>query len=335
MNKVRHIFIKLTTVALTVAIAAAAAQSQSVSAGQRNSRALPTPDAIDETRLLQDLKYLSSDELEGRSATRPSIAKARDFIERRFRESGLTPVGTSFRQNFAITYNGNNTTSPGVNFIGQIKGRKYSDRYIVVTAHYDHVGVRDGQIYNGADDNASGTAALFAMAAAFNKKRPDYTLIFVAFDAEEVGLQGSRHFVANPPVRKESIVLNINVDMVSRNDKGELYAAGTLHYPQFKPAVERAKKRSRIKLLFGHDTPGTGQDDWTRQGDHAAFHANRIPFIYFGVEDHADYHKPTDDFERIVPAFYVSAVKTIMDVIREIDGEKWGTSVGDGGPPGR
>lgn len=286
----------------------------------------PKSKYFDAIKLLDDVKYLSSDELEGRSADRPSMELARNHVQRRFRESGLEPIGGSFKQEFPITMR-NAAPLKGVNFVGMIKGKKRADKCIVVTAHYDHEGIRDGEIYNGADDNASGTAALFAIASYFKKKRPQHSIIFVAFDAEENGLQGARYFVANLPIAKDSIVLNVNMDMISRNDKNELYAAGLVHYPQFAGVFEKAKKKASIKLMRGHDIPGSGRDDWTFQSDHGAFHREKIPFIYFGVEDHPDYHKPTDTFANIQPKFYVRAVETILGALKEID-KTWGRGIG-------
>ena len=180
--------------------------------------------------------------------------------------------------------------------------------------------MRNGEVYNGADDNASGTAGLLAIADHFVKNRPRHSIVFVAFDAEEVGLQGARAFVANPPVPKTAIVLNMNMDMISRNDAGELYVAGTHSYPQLLPFVERAITSAEVKLIPGHDRPGVGSGyDWTNQSDQGAFHSAGIPFLYFGVEDHADYHRATDDVERIQPAFYARAVRTITSVARLID----------------
>jgi Zn-dependent M28 family amino/carboxypeptidase len=279
----------------------------------------PTSKLFDAGQLLKDLQTLSADEMEGRSADRPVIGKVRDFVEKRFRESGIEPIGASYKQEFEIKQRGSSVSLKGINLVGHIKGGRKADKYIVITAHYDHDGIRDGKIYNGADDNASGTAALFAIASYFKKHKPDHSVVFVAFDAEERGLQGSRHFVANLPIPKASILLNVNMDMIARGDKGELYAAGTFPYPQFKPALEAVQKKSAIKLLLGHDDPKLGRDDWTNQSDQASFHREKIPFIYFGVEDHADYHKPTDDFEKVPQDFYVKAVETIIEAIREFD----------------
>ncbi|HLA95932.1 MAG TPA: M20/M25/M40 family metallo-hydrolase [Pyrinomonadaceae bacterium] len=290
-----------------------------VSIDAQSTKRTPESKLFDAAQLLRDVEILSADDMEGRSADRPAMQKARDYVEKRFKESGVQTFGSSFRQEFDITQRGKTETLKGVNFVGLIKGKKSADKYIVITAHYDHLGIHNGEIYNGADDNASGTAALFAMAKYFSEHQPDHSLIFVAFDAEEKGLLGARHFVANLPVKKESVVLNINMDMISRNDKGELYATGSFSYPQLKPLLEAVKKKAAIKLMIGHDDPKLGKDDWTTQSDHAAFHLEKIPFIYFGVEDHKDYHKPTDDFANIQPEFYIKAVETVIEAVRIID----------------
>lgn len=302
------------------AIGVTVSVSAQVGVGKRNSASNELASKMfDAAQLIRDVETLSADDMEGRSADRPAMAKAREYVEKRFKEVGLKPIGNGFGQEFEIKQRGSREVLRGVNFVGQIKGKKKADKYIVITAHYDHVGIEDGQVYNGADDNASGTAALFAIPSYFKEHRPEHSLIFAAFDAEEKGLMGSRHFVANLPVKKESILLNINMDMISRNDKGELYAAGTFHYPQFKSALEAAAKNSKLKLLTGHDDPKLGRDDWTNQSDHASFHREKIPFIYFGVEDHRDYHRPTDDFANIQPEFYVRAVETIIEAVQNFD----------------
>jgi Zn-dependent M28 family amino/carboxypeptidase len=114
----------------------------------------------------------------------------------------------------------------------------------------------------------------------------------------------------------------VNMDMVSRSEAGELYAAGTYHYPFLFPLVERVAERAPVTLLTGHDRPDLPPgDDWTLSSDHGAFHEVGIPFIYFGVEDHPGYHNPTDTFENITPEFYVRAVTTVLDFVREADAE--------------
>jgi Zn-dependent M28 family amino/carboxypeptidase len=143
--------------------------------------------------------------------------------------------------------------------------------------------------------------------------------VFVAFDAEEGGLNGARAFVASPPIPTDRIALNVNLDMVSRSAKREIYIAGTFHTPELKAPLERVAKAARVKVLFGHDRPGTGSDDWTSLSDHGAFHAAKIPFVYFGVEDHADYHKPTDTADKINRGFFVDVAETVLDAVIQLD----------------
>jgi Zn-dependent M28 family amino/carboxypeptidase len=295
----------------------------SMSSGQlaigRRDKPAPRSNLIESSRLLRDIEVLSADDMEGRSADRPAMQRAREYVERRFKESGLKPFGDSFAHEFKIEEKGKTGWLKGINIVGRIEGKRSPEKFIVITAHYDHVGVNNGEVYNGADDNASGTAALFAIAKYFSEHGPDHSLIFVAFDAEEKGLEGAKEFVQNPPVAKSSVLLNINMDMLSRNEKGELYASGAFHYTKLRPLLAAVQKKARVKLLLGHDAPNLGKDDWTFQSDHAAFHRAGIPFIYFGVEDHADYHRPTDDFANIMPDFYVRVVETIIDAVNIID----------------
>ncbi|RZK68728.1 MAG: M28 family peptidase, partial [Pedobacter sp.] len=146
-------------------------------------------------------------------------------------------------------------------------------------------------------------------------------IIFAAFDAEEMGLQGAKAFVAKPPVALAAIKLNINMDMIAHNDKGELYACGTFKYPELKKYF--VFNNPDIKVLFGHDDPKLGRsEDWTNQSDQGAFNAKNIPFLYFGVEDHKDYHKASDEYANINKTFYVNAVNAILDITNNIDKER-------------
>jgi Zn-dependent M28 family amino/carboxypeptidase len=280
---------------------------------------VPRSNIINAKQLLRDLETLSADEMQGRWVGTPGSIKAREYVLKRFKDSGLKQVGNSYLQPFEFTSRRGEKLQ-GANVIGYIKGKQNPEKYIVVTAHYDHVGIQNGEIYNGADDNASGTAALFALANYFKKNRPANSIIFAAVDAEEAGLQGSKKFVAEPPVKKESIVMNVNLDMVGHNDVNELYAVGTYHYPFLKPYLDQVGKTAQVKLSFGYEGPNVPRsDDWTNQSDHFSFHQAKIPFVYFGVENHKDYHKPTDDFANINQAFYVRAVETILAAIKAFD----------------
>lgn len=296
-------------------------QQPSPTQGQRQAtRAELRSRLFEAKQLLQDVETLSSEAMAGRKTGTPGGAKARDYVAQRFKQSGLKFYATPPFQFFTFTEPRAKVEQQGANVIGYINGKNFPNRHIVVTAHYDHLGVRNGETYNGADDNASGTAALFAIARYFSKQRPSHSIIFVAFDNEEGNGGGARKFVSEPPVDVRSIILNVNLDMISRNDRNELYAAGTYHYPFLKPALEKVVASAPVKLLFGHDTPDLPrQENWTGQSDHYAFHTAKIPFIYFGVEDHKDYHKPTDDFESINQVFYVHAVETILEAVKALD----------------
>ena len=262
-------------------------------------------------KLMRDLRILSSDSLEGRKTDSEGNKKARAYIIENLKKIGIASFGQSYEQSFPVG------TGQGVNIVSFIPGKKKET--IVVSAHYDHLGVRNNTIYNGADDNASGVSALLAMAEYFKKNTPQHNLLFVFFDAEEMGLKGSAHFVEALDLQKEKIILNINLDMVSRSEKKELYACGTYHNPQLKTILSKMKTPDGITLLFGHDDPATGKDDWTRQSDQFHFYQKKIPFIYFGVEDHPDYHKSGDDFEKIDANFYSSSVETILRAVKTLD----------------
>jgi Zn-dependent M28 family amino/carboxypeptidase len=206
--------------------------------------------------------------------------------------------------------------------VGQCVGTDTKAPVMLVTAHYDHLGVRGGVLYPGADDNASGVAVMLEIAEYCHRSPFQRTVIFAAFDAEELGLQGSQAFLLAPPVPKERMALDVNLDMVSRNDRRELFAAGTYQNPALKPVLEDVARRAPVALLFGHDKPVTtagGFADWTTQSDHGSFHKAGIPFIYFGVEDHADYHTPGDTADKINRGFFVDAAETILDAVMALD----------------
>jgi hypothetical protein len=299
-----------------VAIAAGCAPS-----GATVATATETSVAIDSVRLMHDISVLAHDSMEGRLVGTAGAARARTFLVRSFRDRGIQPISATTYE-YPFTFTRNDTSVTGVNVVGQVRGASEPERYIVITAHYDHVGVRNGEIYNGADDNASGTAALLAIANHFTRNQPRHSIIFAALDAEEGGLRGARAFVDTPPVPLESIVLNVNMDMVGRNDAGELYVAGARHYPQLLPYIQRVAQGAEVSLIPGHDQPGPRpSDDWTNASDHAAFHGAGIPFLYFGVEDHADYHQPSDELSGIQPGFYARAVRTVLAAVLLLDAE--------------
>jgi Zn-dependent M28 family amino/carboxypeptidase len=286
-----------------------------LAAASNAAQAAPKPGA----NALNDVRFLSADSLEGRAIGTPGGAKARAYIVKRFGQIGLRPQGASFERPFSYrTLFGREIK--GVNLVARIQGTSSSDKVLVVTAHYDHLGVKRGEVYNGADDNASGVAGLLAVAEAFKARPPRHTVLIVALDGEESGLKGTKAFVADPPAPLASIGLNVNFDMISKNAKGELYVSGAGPQPWLKPVLDGVAKRAPVKLKLGHDTDAQGkQNNWTQQSDQGPFAAAGVPWVYFGVEDHPQYHKPTDDFASVPQDFFKRAVTTVVMATRALD----------------
>ncbi len=280
---------------------------------------------IDGNKLLRHLEYLSSDALEGRKPLSKGSSMAQKYILTELTSLNLVePLYPDFIQKFSFEdRRSKKMVVDASNIVVFIPGTS-SKKVIVVTAHYDHVGIgradaAGDSIYNGADDNASGTAALLVLAEYFSKNRPQHGMLFAALDAEEMGLQGAKALVNDFPYPLEQILLNLNMDMLSRSDAKEVYVSGTHYYPQFKAILEKIPTDRASSLRFGHDIPGTGADDWTRSSDHGAFFEKKVPHLYFGVEDHADYHRPSDSFAGIHPDFYKATVKLILKSLLALD----------------
>lgn len=289
---------------------------------QPEAPAAASPDAstsgsdspLDIDRMMSHLGVLAHDSMAGRGTGTAGAAGARRFLLGELRALGVEPVGPDFEHTFS--YGGGDA---GVNLVARIPGAATRPGVLVLTAHYDHLGSPDGVVFNGADDNASGTVALLELARVLVDDPLDHSLVLAFLDAEEVGLQGARAFVANETVPLEEIHLNVNLDMVSRS-AGTLWASGAHHTPELRPILEEVARAAPTTLRLGHDRPDAPEgDDWTQSSDHGPFHEAGIPFVYFGVEDHADYHQPTDDVDNVVPTEYLSSAETILLALRALD----------------
>lgn len=315
MSDARRLFVRLPILLLLPLLLSATACGQSSTAEEEPDLA---PLSIDGEKLLQHVEVLASDAYQGRKAGTAGGQMALSYVESAFNDLGVSPAcGTMFQQPFS--YEGRTGQVNAVNLLARIPGTSDQGGSIVLTAHFDHLGVFNDDIYNGADDNASGVAGLLEIARAVLASPLEHDLILAAVDAEESGLRGARHFVDSECFPGLDVRLNVNLDMISRNEAGELYASGTYHYPFLKPILESVGHRDNMTLLFGHDEPGSTLMDWSNASDHAPFHGAGIPFVYFGVEDHAGYHNPTDDFEAITPEFFQSAADYVYNAIRALD----------------
>jgi len=269
---------------------------------------------------MADLRQVASAEFEGRATGTAGGLKARAWVADAFQRAPLEPAGSSgFLEPFPTKDHGE-----GANVVGRLAGTEPGLPTIVVSAHYDHLGRKNGAVYYGADDNASGTVTLAAAARWFAAHRPRHTMVFVAFDGEEIGLLGSKAFVRSPLFNASQTAIDVNLDMVSRNDRNEIYASGVYRSPWLKPIVMDVQRRAGVTIKIGHDRPAKKRgdpDDWTNESDQGAFNDVHVPFLYFGVEDHADYHKPTDTVDKIDPTFFGNAADMIVEALVTLDGK--------------
>jgi hypothetical protein len=176
---------------------------------------------------------------------------------------------------------------------------RLKDEWILLSAHYDHLGQANGRLYPGADDNATGVAMLMEVAERFalQKAKPRRTILFVAFDQEEAGLLGSTHFAAHPPCDFRKIKAVLTADMLGRamlNVMDEyVFVLGSEWSPQLRRLIEDVKPEKGLKLgRLGADLIGT-------RSDYGPFRDRRAPFLFFSTGIHSDYHRPTDLPERI------------------------------------
>jgi Zn-dependent M28 family amino/carboxypeptidase len=279
---------------------------------------VPAPASADGAALLRSITALTAPGMDGRATGTDGARKAQAWIEARLGAIGVRPAGPA---GYAVPFTFTNKAGAsvtGTNVVARCEGRRAEAPYLVVSAHYDHLGIRNGQTYHGADDNASGVAMLLHVAARCVVTPFEHPLLLAFFDAEEAGLQGAQAFVKAPPVPAARLALNVNFDMVSRSATREIFVAGPGRWPALRPILESAVANAPVTVRFGHDTGG-GQNDWTSQSDHGAFHAAGIPFIYFGVEDHPDYHQPTDTADKIAPDFLGGVATVVLRVLDALD----------------
>ena len=187
---------------------------------------------------------------------------------------------------------------PTKNVVGYWEGSdpELKDELVIIGAHYDHVGVRNDSVYNGADDNASGTAGVMEIAQAFtqSKTRPKRSVLFMTFTGEEKGLFGSRYYTQNPLFPVENTVAMLNMDMISRNDTNEVAIIGTPTSPDLKEIGETANER--VGLILAYD-----QERYFLQSDHYPFYRKDIPVLCYNSKDTPDLHRPTDDPVKTIP----------------------------------
>jgi len=266
------------------------------------------PVVLPEPHVAEDVAYLASDALGGRLVGTPGADSAAEYIARRFAKAGLQRPQAGWFQEFTVSPESQQAQKAGIggatgrNVIGLLPGRdkKRRDEVIVVGAHYDHLGGglfgaldpdSAGKPHNGADDNASGVATMLEVAQRLAQSRPDRTVVFVAFTGEELGLLGSAWYVRNPVAPMARTTAMINFDMVGRLTNDRLIIYGTETAKEF-PALLDSLNRTA-----GFDLKGRG--DGYGPSDQSSFYAVKLPVLHLFTDLHEDYHRATDDAERL------------------------------------
>lgn len=304
-----------------------AAAAVALAAPALHAQACPNAGAITRgvQRPLAYVRYLADDALQGRMAGTPSERCAGDYISAQFRRFGLRPAGdggTYFQAlPLASAINPHAPGGTGRNVVGMIRGADPAlrDEAIVIGAHYDHLGhggqfsmaTGDSSVHNGADDNASGTAVLIDLARRLSTgPRPARTIVFVAFTGEEEGLLGSAFYANHPAIPLERTRAMLNMDMVGRLGAGPLIVYGVDTADEWKAMVDGAAAAAGVQVRGGGD--GFGASDQT------SFYAKGIPVLHFFTNVHADYHRPSDDWEKIDAPGMTKVAAVVERVARDV-----------------
>ncbi len=282
---------------------------------------------FEEKNIKKHISFLASDKLKGRATSSAEEIKAANYIAAQFKKSGLSAFHNSYLKPFVYKKSNNphDTSTVGIqekasnNVVGFLDNK--APYTIVIGGHYDHLGLGhdrnsldanpDGKIHNGADDNASGTAGVIELANYFstNKKTEPFNFLFICFSGEELGLLGSKKYCENPDLELSKIDYMINMDMIGRlNDSTKkllIYGVGTS--PVFVPLLDSIN----TKLSLKKDSSGIGPSDQT------SFYLKDIPVLHFFTGQHCDYHKPSDDADKINYAGEVEVLNYITAVIEK------------------
>ena len=281
------------------------------------------------------LSVYSSDDFEGRQTGQKGDRIAANFLRDFYITNQIEPAQNTvdyfqpyqlnlpgemytFNYSFPETLRGYDKYAEGENFVDTqnvasiIKGEIYPESYVIITAHLDHVGINGDEVYNGADDNGSGTVSILEIAQAFqvavkDGTRPKRSIVFLHVSGEEEGLLGSEYYVNNSLYPLENTFVNLNLDMIGRTDPNRGYEDDNYIYSigsdriskELKKISERINKQTEnLKLDYSFDIPNDPNDFYERS-DHFNFAKNNIPVIFFFSGVHEDYHGPGDTFDKI------------------------------------
>ncbi|MEZ4880908.1 MAG: M28 family metallopeptidase [Flavobacteriaceae bacterium] len=267
----------------------------------------------------QDLKkhlYIyAGDEMEGRMTGSKGQRSAAEYLRNFYMDEGIeSPIEkNNYYQNIpASFFGGRRDPQPSENVVAFIKGSEKPDEIVIISAHLDHVGTdKDGNVFNGADDDGSGTVSILEIAQAFQQavkdgNGPKRSILFLHVTGEEIGLYGSRYYTENPLFPLENTVCDLNIDMIGRIDPDKkenpnyIYLIGSNKLSQELQDVstEMNSKYTKLELDYKYDAPNDPNRFYYRS-DHYNFAKNNVPIIFYFNGVHEDYHKITDTPDKI------------------------------------
>ncbi len=283
---------------------------------------------IEEKNIKAHIKFLSDDALQGRLTGSEGERMALDYIEKQFKALKLQPKGESgsFEQKFPFKsgVHGTGTEGTAHNAVAYLDNK--ADKTIIIGAHFDHLGLGEngssldanpkGKIHNGADDNASGVAGVLELARYFSKNKisEKSNFLFICFSGEELGLYGSKYFTEHPSIDLTRVNYMINMDMIGRLNPTtkSISVSGSGTSPVWETTL---KNMTGTQLTIKTDSAGVGPSD------HTSFYLKNIPVLHFFTGSHSDYHKPSDDWDKINYAGEKEVLDLIIAVIEKLDTE--------------
>jgi len=280
------------------------------------------------------LYTFAGDEMQGRMTGKKGQKLAAEYLRNFYQDHGIaSPIEeNNYYQTIPAAYfNRMEDAKPSENVVAFIKGSEKPDEIVVLSAHYDHVGMReDGTIYNGADDDGSGTTAVLEMAEAFQQavkdgNGPKRSILFLHVTGEEVGLYGSKYYTENPIFPLENTVADLNTDMIGRIDPDKkdtpnyIYLIGSdkLSQELHDVSEEINKKYTNLELDYKYNDENDPNRFYYRS-DHYNFAKNNVPIIFYFNGTHEDYHKPTDTPDKIEYELMAKRAQLIFQTAWEI-----------------
>jgi hypothetical protein len=289
--------------------------ASAVSSNVRDKAFLSAYKEITAADLKKNLYVIASDEMEGRDTGSPGQKKAGEYMINYYKGLGISypkALGSYYQKVPAdfMRKRGGGNLPDSENILAFIEGSEKPEEIVVISAHYDHVGTQNGVVFNGADDDGSGTVGVMEIAKAFQSAKkagngPKRSILFLHVTGEEHGLFGSEYYTDNPVFPLANTVVDLNIDMIGRDDpenrgKQYVYVIGSeMLSSELKVINEAAnKKTNKLELNYKYDDPNDTQRLYYRS-DHYNFAKNNVPVAFFFDGIHEDYHKPTDDVEKI------------------------------------